>query len=35
MRYAAVRGNETADGDMFDELVRIFVNNCRVMVRNL
>ncbi|KAH7108075.1 mRNA triphosphatase CET1 [Auriculariales sp. MPI-PUGE-AT-0066] len=36
MSFAAARGNESSpECDTFDEMVRIFVNNCRVMVRNL
>lgn len=36
MRYAAVRGDRSSpDSDTFDELVRVFVNNCRVLIRNV
>lgn len=36
MRLAAFRGDRSSpDCDAFDELVRVFVNNCRLMIRNV
>ncbi|EJD49682.1 mRNA triphosphatase CET1, partial [Auricularia subglabra TFB-10046 SS5] len=36
MRLAAARGDRShPDCDGFDELVRVFVNNCRLMIRNV
>ncbi|KZV88061.1 mRNA triphosphatase CET1 [Exidia glandulosa HHB12029] len=36
MRFASVRGDlSSPECDTFDELVRVFVNNCRLMIRNV
>ena len=34
MRLAAVRGGESESGYGYDELVRVFVNNVHILVRN-
>ena len=35
MRLTSIRGDRSSpDCDAFDEFVRVFVNNCRLLIRN-